>query len=60
MYECERNLAAFSNGIHTSNFDSGIYTLASETVPFSLDIKVAFWLRFLGCLAREGDSKIKA
>lgn len=42
MYECERNLAAFSNGIHTSNFDSGIYTLASETVPFSLDIKVAF------------------
>lgn len=42
MYECERNLAAFSNSIHTFNFDSGIYTLASETVLFSLDIKVAF------------------
>ena len=42
MCECERNLAAFSNSIHTFNFDSGIYTLASETVLFSLDIKVAF------------------
>lgn len=60
MYECERNLAAFSNSIHTFNFDFGIYTLASETVLFSLDIKVVFWLRSLGCLAREGDSKIKA
>lgn len=42
MYECERNLSAFSNGIHTFNFDSDIYILASETVAFSLDIKVAF------------------
>lgn len=32
MYECERNLAAFSNSIHTFNFDSGVYILASETV----------------------------